>query len=102
MPITSESMRVVYSSYLLLYLSGEQRRQALREIARVLSPGGVALLHEEDYTRILKESESQRILGQQLGVEVSVHERPKDKYGFDKFLEKYVLVFRKPQEAPQE
>lgn len=69
LPFADASFDVVLSSLVLHNISGQAgRRQAVREIARVLKPGGhVALLdmrHTRDYVRVLRECglvEAQRL-----------------------------------------
>lgn len=73
MPIPSESQDVIYSSYALKYLRGGERLlMALREISRVLKPGGIATLHEEQYTVHTTESDKIRKLAETLGLDVTI------------------------------
>lgn len=48
-PLPDASMDVIYSTYAFLWMSREMQERALREIARVMRPGGRALIHQQLY-----------------------------------------------------
>lgn len=48
-PLPDASKDVIYSTYAFLWMSREMQERALREIARVMRPGGRALIHQQLY-----------------------------------------------------
>jgi ubiquinone/menaquinone biosynthesis C-methylase UbiE len=53
-PFTDNSVEEIYAGYLLLHLAPTYHRAVLAEIRRVLSPMGVALIHEVDMDIVMK------------------------------------------------
>lgn len=48
-PLPDASKDVIYSTFAFLWMSREMQERALREIARVMRPGGRALIHQQLY-----------------------------------------------------
>lgn len=79
LPIADETIDLIYSYQLLDFLDKSKNfakeREVLREISRILAPGGSAVLDETHFSKYKEDSRAIRSLKRELGLDVTRVER---------------------------
>lgn len=99
-PLTDSSIDIVYSRQLLPFMRrfdpehGLQVKKVLSEVARVLKPGGIAFLDDEEELSGAKSDKKRRELADEFGVILETHDSTNQVWGDRNFPKFWVRSIR--------